>query len=147
MVIALLMVGCSAIDPVKSDIKMYRSSMCDINIKEWYAPAVVEFEVDDTTSIFEVRLAVRHASYDYADSLQLNITTTSPDSTVWSEPFTLYLQGAEPKRNRKQLTEVDYRHKVVWQQRGRYKIEFYPHSIYSGIEAIGVNIIPYQPNK
>lgn len=136
VVLGLLIVGCSTTD--------FTSVMSDVDAREWYAPAVVEFEVSDTVSVVDVMIVARHVAYGFSDSVQLNVTTISPDSTEWSEPFTLHLQAKEPRKSRSTITEVPYRRHVKWQRRGHYKIEFRPHSIYQGVESIGVNIIPYQ---
>ncbi|MFR9620803.1 MAG: hypothetical protein SNH63_06255 [Rikenellaceae bacterium] len=105
-------------------------------IEGWRAGESVEVEVEnyDTLARSELSIFVRYHDARLRDTLHLDITTTAPDSTSYSEPFTI----APPiELERSKLHEVSYRTAVRWRQMGHYRVSFTPRRDIVGVESIG----------
>ncbi|MFR9607746.1 MAG: hypothetical protein SNG34_04575 [Rikenellaceae bacterium] len=126
----LLLMGCN-----KDNIL---SKVVEVDPEGWLSPAVLHFEVDQSWSGFDMELIMRCVQLTGVDSVELMVSTTTPDGVLWNEPFTLYpiSDGQDVE-----IVEIPYRTSIEWSQEGRYTLSIQPLEAYKGITAVGANII------
>ncbi|MFI3281087.1 MAG: hypothetical protein R3Y44_03825 [Rikenellaceae bacterium] len=127
---ALLAVGCST--------HVDLAELTEVDPAGWFSPAEIRFEVADTVSRAQMQLIVRYDNIISADSVELLVSTTTPDGVMWCEPFTVYTPHGDHSIL---LIESLYRDKIRWSQMGTYTISLHPQQLYRGVSAVGVNII------
>ncbi len=115
------------------------SEVVDIDPVGWSDAAKIKFEVADTTRMIDLQLMLRCTDHSKADSVELMVTTETPDGVKWREPFTLYPSDCDLSTK---VVESTYRTSVRWRQMGTYSITLHPQHLYEGISAAGINIIP-----
>lgn len=118
-----------------------QTAVADVDARAWCDDAAVFVENGDTVSVRDILLFVRYDDRCPRGVLPLTVTTVAPDSTRFSEPFTLQLDPQHSAAALRGEQVVTYRRRVVLSQRGAYRMIFRPDSVAAGIEAIGINIV------
>ncbi len=129
--LALLSGGC---------ISPHQSVMTDTRPTGWKREVVVVFENEDTVSRRDLYLLLRYNENFECDSLPLTVRITTPDTTCFEEPLTLYVPRASHPAPLRDEIVVKYRRNVRFNQAGSYRITFTPARKVRGVEAIGINL-------
>lgn len=118
----------------------HQAVMTDTGGGTWSEKIRITLSNADTVTARDLYIVVRYNDSFRGDTLRLTIETTSPDSLVYEEPFTL---GIPPRRQPAALADeisILYRRRVIFPDSGTYRIAFTPAVPVRGVEAIGVNL-------
>lgn len=115
----------------------------EVNPSGWDRKQIVQaiFPNKDTLSMREIEVFMLSNGRVGSDSLELFLTTVTPDSLTVTERIVLY-PSREPDNTRYHQTSTPYRSNVLLAKAGEYRFEFRHEYIspVEGIKAIGVNI-------
>ncbi len=131
MAVAIAAGGC--VMPVDTIVR-------DVSSTAWSAPAVLDYDNADTTSLREMTLIVRHDDRMAGDSVTLLIVVCTPDSLRHEESLRIYIPQRNAAAALARETEVPYRRKVRLAKEGTYRIEITPLRTVKGIGAVGMSI-------
>lgn len=110
----------------------------DVDPAGWFAPTPISFDVNSLDRSVQMRVLLRTDSTFDADSVQLMISTTTPDGVMWNEPFTISTPHVKGSMG---VAESLYRDNIRWSQTGAYRVILQPQHTYQGITAVGVSVV------
>ncbi len=131
---ATLLIGC--VGSISHD-----AYVVDIENNIWDKVAVVEIQNEDTLSLRDISIFIKHQQYEGLDSLPLTIYTVAPDEVIFEERRTIHIEGCRRGEYvASHLHEMPYRRDIKLRQRGVYKIYLFPQMPIRGVEGVGVTI-------
>lgn len=134
-------VACAAIALLSGCISAHQSFVVETADREWTEPIDVLIPNEDTTSLRDVRIVLRHDNSFQRESLEVEIVAMRPDSVAYGESFVLHF--ADDGRSESALHDVvcAYRGDVLFDMVGDYRISISPKQPQTGILAVGVDIV------
>ncbi len=130
---AVVSVGCVA---------SHNTVVENVDVDWWGETKSFVVENVDTTTHRDIEIFVRyHPSKIEADSICLMVDISTPDTLSLRERVVVYLPSQQASQRSVCIVSSPYRRHVVWSEIGAYKIDISPVVDYSGVEAIGVNIV------
>lgn len=119
------------------------SVVAEVNPSGWSSGEAAQaiFPNSDTLALREIDIFMLCNERLGRDSLELFLTTTTPDSLTVTEMIVLFPSGAAGNTRYRQVTRP-YRSNVLLAKTGEYRFEFRHEYIspLEGIKAVGVNI-------
>lgn len=137
LAIAFVLAGCGMPDNVVR--------YTDVNVVEWQEEAVVEYENEYDNKSDEARLCdmdmLFHVNRHFvADTLDVRITTITPDSLRYTERLYIPVRVEWSKATEYSADVlVPYRRNVTFDKQGVYVIGIEPVVAVSGVESVGIN--------
>lgn len=117
-----------------------RSYAADVDPQGWRTGAVLTLPNEDTLAKYDLELFLRCNNRFAEDTLTLRVETITPDSLRYGEffciPFPQTHTPAAVAREAKQL----YRRRVLFGQRGSYRLILTPTRPVRGVEAVGATL-------
>lgn len=137
----LRMAVCAAIALLTGCISAHQSFVVETSDREWAEPIEVIIPNEDTTSLRDVRIVLRHDNSFKRESLEVEIVAMRPDSVAYGESFVMHF--ADDRRSKSALHDVmcAYRGDVLFDMVGDYRISITPKQSQTGILAVGVDIV------
>lgn len=132
---------CIAIISLTSCISSHQSFVIETTDREWSEQIEVVIPNEDTTSLRDLRIVLRHDNTFKHDKVNVTIVTIRPDSVAYGEEFVLHF--ADDGRSVSALHDVvcAFRGDVVFNMQGDYHMTITPKESLSGVLAVGVDIV------
>lgn len=124
---------------VTSCLSPHQTVVTDTGGGTWSESAEIEIPNADTVTPRDLYIVVRYNDSFRDDTLRLTIRTTSPDSLVFEESYTLGLPSRRHPAALAEEASVPYRRHVIFPDSGIYRMAFIPATPVRGVEAIGIN--------
>lgn len=132
-VCAAAMFGCSTAG---------RSYMVEIAGDVWDGPVTVEIPNTDTTTLCDLRIALRHDGSAEGRRIEMTVRTVTPDSLWIEEPLSVTVGDDGRSRSLQHETQVIYRRRALLRKEGCYRMTLTPVRAVRGVTAAGVDIVP-----
>lgn len=131
--IAFSLAGCSMPDNVVR--------YTDVNVVEWQEEAVVQYEnKSDDARLCDMDMLFHVNRHFVADTLDVRITTITPDSLRYTERLYIPVKVEWNKATEYSADVlVPYRRNVTFDKQGVYVIGIEPVVAVSGVESVGIN--------
>ena len=114
-------------------------SMADVNRNGWSEQVDVCYDNHDTSSLYDMSIALRVGNRFQAKELPLHVVFVTPDSLRYEERVVLPVKAAPLQGDSRRVEIlVPYRRDVRLASRGIYGVSITPECSVVGIEAIGV---------
>lgn len=130
-----------AVLPAAGCLSSHHAVVVDVDPRGWTQEAQVRFANADTLGCRDLWLVVRHDGGFAGGELEVEVTTTAPDSLRYTEPFTLRFAPSHAPSPLLRDTAVLYRPGVVLRCAGDYTLTIRPRETVRGVEAVGINIV------
>ncbi|MBR1961642.1 MAG: hypothetical protein IKA26_01625 [Alistipes sp.] len=112
--------------------------MTGVDARSWRRAESITYINNDTLSLRDMNIVLRHNSDLKQNTLPLKIAITTPDARYFEEIREVKLQQSKTAFTVAATNSIPYRTNVLLSQRGCYIISFEPLSEVRGVEAIGV---------
>ena len=115
----------------------------DINPLSWTEnePVSVSFANDDTLSLRDISVIARYVKDADNSDIRFVMSTVTPSGTVWSDTVVISRDHGGQVSSDVWENEMAYRDKVLFEERGLYRMHFKPVGEVGGVYAIGVHIL------
>ncbi|MFR9558404.1 MAG: hypothetical protein SNH45_05965 [Rikenellaceae bacterium] len=120
-------------------IASHQSVVRDINVDNWSETTSIMVSNYDTVTVRDLDIFVRYQPTQSPRRFDIRVESIAPDSTSYTDEVTISLDTSTNNRDASRLTIQPYRTRVVWRQKGEYKINITPTTPTKGVEAIGLN--------
>lgn len=115
--------------------------VADVDAASWHAPAVIDLDNTDTTTLRDMDVFLRCNDLFAEDSLTMRIAVLTPDSLRCEEPLVLTVPHAHTPAAIARETVLPYRRRIRFARTGDYRITITPGRPVKGVEAVGINIV------
>ncbi|MBE6196367.1 MAG: hypothetical protein E7137_04655 [Rikenellaceae bacterium] len=120
--------------------------MADVDPYKWSEEAAVKIENADTLTLRDLSLVIRSNRLFREDTLHLELTLRTPDSSRYSEVVAFPVRHIHRPAALRLIDEIPYRHDVILNQFGTYRLTLKPLHPIRGIEAAGINVVRASAN-